>query len=526
MQTFFLRAITTFLQISAKRRTILLLSLSLSFCGLAIADSHRDEESQGKSAVEDIPKPSAFVTEHRGEFNGKALRYEARAGETYIRDAQGEPRASIFSFDYLALDDGKNRPVTFVWNGGPGSASLWLHMGTFGPKRVAVPSDAKHAGVPPFPVVNASETILDITDLVFVDPVGTGYSRALGNHEGKEFWGLTEDAESMSDFIRVWLSDNKRWNSPKFLLGESFGTTRAALVAELLEKNYNVALNGLVFISQALDYAGSSPYIADNLISHVTYLPTMAATAYYHGKVDPGGKSLEEWVASAREFATQRLLPALFRGNTLDAQTREAVRDELAAFTGLSAQYIERAGLRVRGFRFAKELMREEGKTVGLLDSRYIGDPVDDLTARTSFDAASNATSGAYTAALMTYLQSDLGVNWDRSYLSPADPKLSEEWNWNPEGREESWEPHWVNTTPQLVSAMEVNPSLRVLVASGYYDLVTPFFDAEYTLNRHGIDAKRIDYRYYGGGHMMYLNEEARIKLLEDVRVFMSSQLR
>ncbi|MEO0435720.1 MAG: serine carboxypeptidase [Pseudomonadota bacterium] len=494
-----------------------------AFAVSALAETAR-ADAQEVSKIEPIPEARAFVTEHRGRFNGVSVNYTARAGETYLRDINGKPRASIFTFGYQANDPKPGRPVTFVWNGGPGSASGWLHMGTFGPKRVVVPSDAQHAGNPPYPIVDAAETILDVTDLIFVDPVGTGYSRALGEHEGKEFWGLVEDADSIAAFIRQWLSDNQRWNSPLFLLGESFGTTRAAMVADKLINDYDTPVNGIVFISQALDYAGSSPYIADNLISHVTYLPTMAATAYFHGKVEADGASLDEWVEQAREFAVEALLPALFRGNTLADDTRASVQKELARLTGLSEDYIAQANLRVRGFRFAKELLRSEGKVVGLLDARYTGDPVDDQTARTSFDAASNGISGAFKSALMSYLHAELAVSWDRVYLSPADPQLSEQWNWNPNGRDASWEPHWVNTAHNLVAAMEANPSLRLFVGSGYYDLITPFFDAEYTLNRYGINAERVDYRYYGGGHMMYVNEEARLKLLNDVRTFIKAQ--
>ncbi|MEM1145253.1 MAG: serine carboxypeptidase [Pseudomonadota bacterium] len=490
----------------------------LLLCSYATADEH-------DSVAEAIPEPTEFVMEHRRTFNGESLTYVARAGETYLRDMDGEPRASIFTFDYLVADTEPGRPVTFIWNGGPGSASGWLHMGTFGPRRVVVPSDASHAGNPPYPIVDASETILDVTDLVFVDPVGTGYSRALGEHEGKEFWGLVEDAESIAAFIRRWMTENKRWNSPVFLLGESFGTTRAAGVADVLINDYDTPVNGIVFVSQALDYAGSSPYIPDNLISFVTYVPTMAATAYYHGKIEAGDASLEEWVEQAREFATAELLPALFRGNRLDQASRERVRSELARLTGLSEDYIERSNLRVRGFRFAKELLRDEGKVVGLLDARYTGDPVDGLTARTSFDAAANSIGTAFKSALLSHIASEFGVDWNRTYLAPADPDLGDQWNWNPNGRDSSWEPHWVNTAHRLVSAMEASPSLRVLVASGYYDLITPFFDAEFTLNRHGITADRIDYEYYGGGHMMYVNEDARLKLLKDVRSFILEQL-
>ena len=503
------------------RLNTLILALALTASAHVIADEERDASDSSTPP----PAPREFVTEHKGRFNGESLSYTARAGETYLRNIDGEVTASIFSFDYLALDDGEQRPVTFVWNGGPGSASLWLHMGAFGPRRVVVPSDATHAGAPPYPMADSAETILDLTDLVFVDPVGTGYSRAMGEHEGKEFWGLMEDAQSMALFIRTWLTENGRWNSPRYILGESYGTTRAAAVASLLEDKYNVALNGLVFISQALDYAGSTPYVDDNLISFITYLPTMAATAYYHGKVDAQGASLEEWVQAARDFATDELLPALFRGNTLDAQTSERVRDKLAAFTGLSPEYIERARLRVQGKRFAMELLRSEGRSLGGADGRYTARPVDTLAADTKFDATSSAISSAYKSALLTHLRDRLGVQWDREYLYPADPKLKEEWNFNPNGRDAEWEPHWVNTARDLAHAMEINPSLRVLVASGYYDLVTPFFDAEFTLNRHGIEPGRVDYRYYEGGHMMYLNEPERVQILEDVRDFLETTL-
>jgi carboxypeptidase C (cathepsin A) len=507
-----------------KQRTVLVGLLYL----IALPGLSATETSIEKTIEKpiEIAAPSEFITEHSGSFNGRRLSYEARAGETYLYDEDGEASAAIFSFDYVVTNDDKDRPVTFIWNGGPGSASLWLHMGSFGPKRVAVPSDAQHAGLPPYPIVDASETILDVTDLVFVDPVGTGFSRALGEHEGKEFWGLNEDAQSIAAFIRRWLTEHGRWNSPKFLLGESYGTTRAAAVAELLETEYNIALNGIVFISQALDYAGSTPYVKDNLISHITYVPTMAATAYYHGRVDAGDATLEDWVQLAREFASDELLPALFKGNTLDAASRARIRDQLATLTGLRPDYIERADLRVQGFRFAKELLRDEGKIVGQLDARYLGNPADDLTASADFDAASNAISGAFMAGLMSYMHSDLSVDWERAYLSPADPKLDEEWNWNPLGRDKSWEPHWVNTAHNLSAALEANPGLRVFVGSGYYDLVTPFFDAEFTLNRHGIEPGRIDYRYYSGGHMMYVNDTARTDLMKDVRRFIRDQQR
>lgn len=501
-----------------------LLLLGVSLHGLALAD---EETATGEADKKPIPEPTVFVSEHSARFNGRSIDYTATAGETYVRDKDGEPKASIFTFAYVKDDvaDDESRPVTFIWNGGPGSASLWLHMGTYGPVRVSVPSDASHSGAPPYPMLQAPETILDVTDLVFVDPVGTGFSRALGEHESKEFWGLKEDARSMAEFIRTWVTDNGRWNSPRFLLGESYGTTRAASVANILEGDFMMSLNGIVMISQALDYQGSTPYIRDNIIAHITYLPTMAAAAWYHDKVQPKPANLEEFLADARAFATDELLPALFKGNALDDATRMHIRDRLAYFTGLSPEYVERANLRVQGRRFAKELLRDEGMAIGLLDARYKSDEIDDLNADPAGDAADQAVSSAFKAALMDYMRRELGVDWDRLYLAPGDDELSAQWRYRtvPDGK--SYEPMFVNTARDLASALRANPDSRVLLAAGYYDLVTPFFDAEYTLRRHDIGADRVTFKYYGGGHMMYVNEPSRAALLKDTRDFILQQV-
>lgn len=485
------------------------------------------EESKKEDAAKPVAEPRSFVTTHAARFNGVQIEYTVTAGETYLRDKKGEPTASIFTFAYTKndVDDDEVRPVTFVWNGGPGSASMWLHIGTYGPQRVSVPSDAGHAGAPPYSVLAAPETILDVTDLVFIDPVGTGFSRALGDHEGKEFWGLYEDANSMAAFIRTWITENGRWNSPRFLLGESYGTTRAAAVAKILEDELMISLNGIIFVSQALDYQGSTPYVRDNLIAHVTYLPSMSATAWYHNKVSPRPASLAAFLLESRAFATDELLPALFKGNTLDDSTRAHVRDRLAYFTGLSPEYIERANLRVQARRFAKELLREEGLAIGILDARYTSDDIDDLASDPAGDAASYAISSAFKSALMEYIRDELGVDWDRVYLAPADDELSASWNYRTVPAGQSYEPMFVNTARDLSQALRINSSSRVFVASGYYDFSTPFFDAEYTLNRHDIQAEQIVFKYYEGGHMMYVNEPSRTLLLEDTREFIQQQL-
>lgn len=482
-------------------------------------------DNVNKEEVRQIPAARQFISEHKGKFNGHKIDYTVTAGETYLRDKNGEETASIFTFAYTKSNKNKGeiRPVTFIWNGGPGSASTWLHMGAFGPKRVKVPSDAQFPGTPPYPILDTPESILDVSDLVFIDPVGTGFSRALGKHKGKEFWGLKEDAVSMADFIRTWITDNARWNSPRFLLGESYGTTRAAAVAKILENDLSISLNGIVFISQALDYQGSSPYIRDNIISHITYLPTMAAAAVYHGKITPKPENLATFLIEARVFATDELMPALFKGNSITKERKNHIRDRLVYFTGLTPSYIDRAELRIQGFHFAKELLRDKGLSIGLLDARYTVDEVDNLKAQPDYDA-SHSISSAFNSGLMSYIRSDLKVDWNRTYLSPADDELSDQWSWRTAPNNKAWEPSYVNTAHDLSKALRINPALKVFVASGFYDLVTPFFDAEYTLNRHGIKSEQIQYKYYHGGHMMYVNEPTRVDLLNDTRAFILQQ--
>ena len=501
---------------------IVTISTFIIFTGTTYAiDKNKDTEDK-----KTIPKARQFVSEHKGKFNGQNINYKVTAGETYLRDKKGNETASIFTFAYTkSSKKNTSRPVTFIWNGGPGSSSTWLHMGIYGPKHVKVPSDAKYPGPPPYPILNTPETILDVSDLVFIDPVGTGFSRALGEHKSKEFWGLKQDANSMAHFIRTWLTDNNRWNSPRFILGESYGTTRAAAVAKILENDLSISLNGIIFISQALDYQGSTPYVRDNIISHITYLPTMAAAAVYHGKISPKPKDLTKFLAEARLFATDELMPALFKGNSISKANKKHIRDKLVYFTGLTSPYVEQAELRIQGFHFAKELLRDEGLSIGLLDARYTVDEVDDLEAQPNYDA-SRAISSAYNSGLRSYIRNDLGVDWDRIYLSPADDELSAQWSWRTVPLGKAWEPAYINTAHDLSKALRINPMLKVFVASGYYDLITPFFDAEYTLNRHGIRSDQIEYNYYHGGHMMYVNEAVRTNLLKDTRSFIQRQIK
>ncbi len=487
----------------------------------ALAVDAGGEEAKPTAEPAAVPDPVVFVTRHTGTFNGVAVDYTARAGETYLRDEDGQPKASIFSFAYIKTEaaDPTRRPVMFIWNGGPGSASLWLHMGTFGPRRVVVPSDASNVGAPPYPLVDNPLTLLDLTDLVFVDPVGTGFSRAFGEHEGKEFWGLDQDAASVAEFIERWITDNGRWNSPKFIAGESFGTTRAAAVAEILEVRRGISLNGIVMISQALDYQGSTP-VDDNLISYITYLPTMAATAAYHGKVEPPDGDLEAFLDLARGFAADELAPALIKGSALDEQERKRIGDRLAWFTGLDPLLIQRADLRVTGARFRKELLRDRGLSVGRADTRYTRDDMDDTADSPEGDAASEGFKNAFVAVLNQYLHAELEVVMDRPYKPFGE--VHREWDWRPDRGDgvRFWEPSYVNVARRLSNALRSNADLRVLVASGYYDMATPFYDAEFTFGRHAILPDRIDYTYYEAGHMMYVHGPSLERFMADVRGF------
>lgn len=471
-----------------------------------------------------VPDPVRFETHHSGTFNGSAISYTAIVGDVQLKRESGAPYASVFTTSYLreGVTDPASRPVTFVFNGGPGSSSVWLHLGMLGPRRVVVPSDAEHPGNPPYPFVANELSPLDLTDLVFIDPVGTGFSRLVGDGKAEDVYGLREDARSIAQLIRAWLRQHKRWTSPVFIAGESFGTTRAAaLLPELMRGSEPIQVSGVMLISQAMDYQGSTP-MADNLTAFVTYLPTMAATAWYHGKVERGGRTLEAFLDEVRAFAVDTYLPALFKGSALGEAEARRIAERYAAFTGLDTGYVLRARLRVEAGRFLKELLRDRGVAVGRLDGRYVADDVDDLAERPAFDAGSAAISAPYSTHLNRYLAEDLGVELDRPYHISG-PDVGRNWVWNranPRG-----EPMYVNTARDLAWAMSYNPQLRVLVASGYYDYATPFFDAEYTLLRHGIAMDRVTMTYYEAGHMMYLHHPSFEQAMADVRTFVAGAL-
>jgi carboxypeptidase C (cathepsin A) len=482
-------------------------------------------QDQKEEETKSIPEAKEFVTTHQGTFGGKAIKYKAVAGETYLKNNDGDPVASIWSVTYkLDAPENTNRPVTFVFNGGPGSASVWLHMGFFGPQITKVDSDASlDDGGAPYPLINNNHGMLDLTDLVFIDPVGTGYSRVIGKGKTEDYWGLMEDARSIAAFMREWVTKNKRWNSPKYIAGESFGTTRAAAVNYELEGDgQEMSLNGLILISQALDYQGSTS-AHDNIVSYVTYFPSMAATAWYHKKAGQG-KTLEIFVEEARKFALDEYVSALYKGTRLTDTEKSHIADRMVYFTGLSKKYIEQADIRLLMPRFRKELLRDQGITIGQLDGRYKGDEYDDVADRATLgDPSSYNISGAYSAIINHYLSSQLKVEMDRPYLT-SNGELGSKWRWRdvPEGR--YWEPSYVNVARKLGDSMRRNKDLKVLVASGYYDLICPFFDAEYTFARNGILKDQVTLTYYEAGHMMYVHEPDLVKLATDIRKFLTTK--
>lgn len=477
-----------------------------------------------KDSTKAVPPAKSFVSSHQGTFGGKAMRFKATAQETYLKNDHDEPVASIWSVAYTqeGTSDFSKRPVTFVFNGGPGSASVWLHMGMFGPQIVKVDSDAKKDdGAAPYTLIDNKYALLDLTDLVFIDPVGTGYSRVVGKGKVEDYWGLKEDATSIAKFIRLWITQNKRWISPKFMAGESFGTTRAVAVANHLEGDgQSMAMNGLILISQALDYDGSTS-IHDNVTSYLTYLPSMAATAWYHKKAGQG-KTLETFVEECRKFAYDTYAPALYRGTLITSTEQNAIAEKLAYFIGLDKAYILKSNLTVLMPRFQMQLLAEKGLAVGRLDGRFTGDEADKVAEEPHLgDPADYQIGSAYTAALNHYFASTLKIEMDRPYLT-SNGEIGSKWRWRPVPDGQYWEPTPVNVARQLGETMRRNTAMKVLVASGYYDLICPFFDTEYTFARNGIVPERVTKTYYEAGHMMYLHEPDMIKLAGDIRKFFS----
>jgi carboxypeptidase C (cathepsin A) len=506
------------------RRLLALLVLILPF-GLTIP-AYADDAPAAKtadapaSAADDKPKEDSAVSHHSVSVGGSTIKYTATAGTLLIRDDKDEPTASIFYVAYTqdGTDLGK-RPVTFLYNGGPGSASIWLHMGSVGPKRVVV-ADAQPSPNAPYSLIDNQYSLLDKTDLVFIDAIGTGYSHAVGKSKDKDFWGVDQDGKAFSQFIQRYLSKNGRWNSPKYLMGESYGTTRSALISNMLTDD-GVALNGVILVSSILDFSTESFNVGNDL-PFITNLPSYAAVAYYHDKLKPKPADFKAFIQEVRTFAFGEYADALMKGDKLDAATRADVLKKLSQYSGLSETYLTESQLRIFPGRFMKELTRDEGHMVGRLDSRYTGFDLDNAGEGPDFDPANVYISGPYSAAFHSYMQDQLNYTPDRIYKLSADG-ANRGWDWKHSNGFNPWWPGSLNVAEDLRQAMSQNPHLKVFVANGWYDLATPFGASEYTFDHLGLDATlraNVQFGYYESGHMIYLHVPALQTLKADLAKF------
>lgn len=501
------------------------LSLAILVCTGALTPAFAQDTSPESSITKDTDKDTikppieeqAQPKKGSVSIAGHSIEYTATPGTLTIRNDKGEPIASMF---YVAYTSGeKKRPVTFLFNGGPGSSSLWLHMGSFGPVRVETPTD-KATGPAPYAVVPNNFSLLDKSDLVFIDAMGTGYSRPLGKAQGKDFWGVDQDIKIFADAITRYLTLNNRWNSPKFIFGESYGTTRAAgLSLALQERGANP--NGIILLSSYLNMAAD---LQGNDLTYVEYLPSYAATAWYHNKLTSRPATLELFLKEVRNFASGPYLTALAKGDTLENNEKEAVAEKLATYTGLSKSYILKSKLRIDLGRFTKELMRDEGKIVGRFDARFTGEDADTAGEAPGYDAAEAAISGAYIASVNSYISGTLGYKTGLKYRPNFYREIGAAWDMKHNAPDGGYGPmSTANTALDLAAAMRQDPHLKVLSLNGYYDMATPFFGTEYDLNHMRLDTdrrKNLSFAYYESGHMVYIRPEALEKLKADLTKF------
>ena len=504
------------------RITTLAAAFVIFAAGCAVAQDDEDDKAKAAESA-DGAEPRVYETDARVTANGGLVRYKVIAGETFIKNEKGEPVASIFSTSYIAegYPDPRTRPVAFIFNGGPGSASLWLHMGVFGPKRVRLPSDPDDDGAAPYDLISNEHSIIDVADMVFIDPVGTGWSKTLGEAKTDDYWGVKEDAASVREFIRRWLMEHKRWNSPKYLMGESYGTTRSAALLAALEAGWtDIAMNGVVLISTVLNF-GLDATDAGNDVGYVGLMPGYAATAWYHDQVDRArwDGDFERFLDDARRFATDEYMPALLKGQLMAQAERDAVAARLASFIGISQSYVTRAHLRISLRRFMRELLRDEGLSVGRLDARFTGVEADGVGERPEYDPSAYGIDAAYTAGILDYFSRDLGVEITEPYVTLGGVRR---WNWD--AQDGGGQNSYVNVAPWVERAMRQNKDLRVLAANGYYDLATPFFATELTLAQPGFDRSRLTLTYYESGHMMYIHHPSLEALARDVRAFVRGE--
>ena len=471
-----------------------------------------------------MPKADKFITKHNTKIDNKPISYTAIAGTLVLKNEKDEPIATVGYTAYIkdGETDMTKRPVTFVYNGGPGSSSMWLHLGVIGPRRIVV-NDPDLNGPPPYKLEDNNYSILDVSDIVLIDPVGTGLSRAAGKAKNADFWGVDQDIRSVSQFIKQYTTDNERWNSPKYLLGESYGTFRSAGVADYLLQNMGIAVNGVVLVSSVLDIRTLS-FLPGDDIAYIVNLPTYAATSWFHNKIPNKPADLQAFLKEVRTFTSTEYAAALIKGDLLPAAEREQVLNKLVAYTGLSKDYLDKANLRVLQPQYSKELLRNEHQAVGRLDARYKGVSQDLLGEFAAADPANDAISPAFISTFMNYYMGELKVSKDRTYNTSAYSLQGFNWDWKHAASNGLFgDAASPNTGVDLANAMSTNPHLKILVLNGLYDLATPFYGTEYTFNHLGLESKlknNITMKYYEAGHMMYVNNTAAAAFKKDVAAF------
>jgi carboxypeptidase C (cathepsin A) len=504
------------------RSSLLAIALALS------APAYAQDSSAGDVPPKDAkaePKPDKDVVKasvdedaqpaHRSiPFRGRTLAYTVTPGHLTIRNDKGEPIASMFYTAYTIPSAGPRRPVTFLFNGGPGSATMWLHMGSFGPMKVDASQPETIPG-PPFRYGPNPETLLDLTDLVFIDAPTTGLSRELGKSEPKDFFGVDKDLDAFARTIQRYLTAYGRWNSPKFIIGESYGTTRAGGLSKMLSDK-GVQLNGIVLVSTILNIG----LFSGNDQALVGFLPTYAADAWYHGKIQPK-PDLISFIAEAKAFAAGPYAAALEKGATISDAEKQSVAEQMSKLTGLSTDYVIRSNLRVQPNRFQRELLRDRRQIIGRIDSRFVGTESDAAGEAPSYDPQASAITGAFVGAFNDYMFRDLGYKTQLTFRPNNYGGIGNDWNFqhnSPDGQQFA-----ADTSSDLAQAMRENPRLKILNAAGLYDLATPFFAAEYDLGHMALEPRlkaNIRYTYYPAGHMMYIDPTSARQLKSDLAAF------
>jgi carboxypeptidase C (cathepsin A) len=485
-------------------------------------------DMKGDKAQQYLRRPVAesAVTQHHITLRGKSIDYTATAGTLIVRDDEDRPMVSMGYVAYLRTGkDNGGRPIMFAFNGGPGSSSLWLHMGALGPRRVLV-SDPTPTPAAPYPTVDNEFGVLDHSDLVMIDPVGTGISHAVCDHHDEEYWSVDPDIDSIGRFIAQYLSDNNRWTSPKYLLGESYGTTRGAGIVNYLRERRSLSFNGLVLVSVATDLEAIFAELPGNERPYTVYLPGYAAVAWYHHAQPNRPEQLEPLLAEVRAYAAGPYAAALLKGDALSDAERDAVAEQMHAYTGLSVDYLKLANLRVSELEFTHELLKAQRKTVGRLDGRFVGPTWDPLAKETDYDPQSSAISAAYAGAFLDYYHGELKGGPGSTYHT-TNFSIGDKWKWTHHTAQ--GDQPIVNTGVDLAEALVKDPDLRVLVLNGYYDLATPFSATEYVMAHLGIApelSQHIQMQYYPAGHMMYVNPPSLQKMKRDLDAFIEATAR